>query len=55
MRKKQRITLSTFITTAETRCTCVLPMPSKNALKAKVVAIEVMPRRRHLRYAWAAA
>ena len=42
-------TLSTFITTAETRWTCVLPMPSKKALKAKVVAIEVTPRKRQAR------
>ncbi len=40
------MTLATFITSAATRCTCVLPMPSKNALMAIVAAIEMTPSRR---------
>lgn len=54
MKMMHRTMFSAFITTAETRCTCVLPMPSKNALNANVVAIDVTPRKRHLRYACAA-
>ena len=37
---------ASVITTEATRWTCVLPSPSKNALKAKVVAMEVIPRSR---------
>ena len=46
MKITQRTTLRTFIATAATRCTWVLPMPSKKALNEKVMAIEVMPRSR---------
>ena len=41
MKTQQRITFATFMTMAAMRCTCVLPMPSKNALMAMVAAIEM--------------
>ena len=44
-----KITLITFMTTEATMCTCVLPMPSKNALNEKVTAIEVMPKSRQFK------
>jgi hypothetical protein len=44
-----KTTLMMFMTTEATMCTCVLPMPSKNALNEKVAAIEVMPSKRHFK------
>ena len=41
--------------TALTRCTWVLPIPSKNALNANVTTIDVMPSNRHRRYPSAAS
>src|SRR4051794_15834553 len=55
MKITHRAMFSRFITTADTRWTYVLPMPSKNALKAKETAIDVTPRKRHFRYDSAAA
>ena len=55
MNIQQKRMLKMFITTAETRCTHVLPMPSKNAFSAIVPAIETMPRRRHFEYEYAIA
>ncbi len=53
MKIQQKSTLKTFITIAATRWTCVRPMPSKNALMAMVMAIEITPRRRQREYVMA--
>ncbi len=51
MNIQQKRMLNAFMTSAETRCTCVLPIPSKNALMAIDVAIEMTPSIRHRVYA----
>ena len=55
MNIQQRTTLTTFITRAATRCTCVLPRPSKNALMAIVAAIDTTPSSRQRVYSSATA
>ena len=50
MKIQQKRTLKAFITTAATRCTVVRPIPSKNALMAIVIAIEITPIIRHREY-----
>ena len=46
MKIQQSSTLRTFITNDATRWTWVRPMPSKNALMAIVIAIEMTPSMR---------
>jgi hypothetical protein len=55
MRTQQSATLITFMTMAAMRCTCVLPMPSKKAFTAMVMAIEMMPSMRQRVYEMAMA
>ena len=55
MNIQQRTTFTTFMTRAATRCTCVLPRPSKNALMDIVAAIETTPSSRQRVYSSATA